>query len=176
MVIRANREAKKRNPYIKHHFEVEHLTGEERDIIGFLGEFACCEIFGINWKDNIREDYLTIDTGDIKINNLVFDVKTETLPKNYLDKILNGTLNDDMTWGRRLINAGQVALLNHYDIVIFGGFDRKNFSEWHPFGYLQSQYILNNYTVTRDRLDGGTYPFAALPVRTSQLRNINELL
>ena len=46
--------------HIKHHSEVGHLSYEERDVLGFLGEFACCELLGINWKDNIRENYLTI--------------------------------------------------------------------------------------------------------------------
>ena len=28
---------------------------DERDIIGFLGEFACCELLKIDWENNIRD-------------------------------------------------------------------------------------------------------------------------
>lgn len=176
MKIRAKQEAIKRNPHINHHFDVNHLTGEERDIIGFLGEFACCELLKINWKDNIRKDYLTIDNFDVTVNGKRADVKTETLPEKFLKAVLSKTINDDGVFGRRLINQGQVILLPKYDIVIFGAFERGNYNYWFPFGYLESKYILENYKITNQRPDGGKYPFAALPIKSSDLKPINELL
>jgi hypothetical protein len=43
-------ESKKRDAFINHHFEVSHMSYEQRDQLGFLGEFACCELLGIDWK------------------------------------------------------------------------------------------------------------------------------
>ncbi len=39
-------EDKERNHYIKNHFDIEHLSYTDRNIIGFLGKFACCKMFG----------------------------------------------------------------------------------------------------------------------------------
>jgi len=176
MYKKAMSESKRRSEYINHHFEVKHFTGAERDVIGFLGEFAACQLLGLDWKDNIRNDYITTDSGDIVINNLIIDVKTETLPPSKLKKILNGKITDDETYGRRLISEYQIDLLKEYDLVLFGGFSRDNLNQWYPFGCLDTKHILNNYEITKTRPDGGIYPVAALPVRTSSLRSISNLL
>lgn len=176
MKERAKAESLRRNPHINHHFDVNHLTGEERDIIGFLGEFACCELLKINWKDNIRDNYLTIDNFDLVVNNKKADVKTETIPLKYLNLIVDKKINDNELFGRRLINQGQVILLPKYDIVIFGAFERGNYDYWYPIGYLESKYILENYQITNNRPDGGKYPFSALPIKSSELKSINDLL
>ena len=95
MKLIATDEANKRNPHIKHHFEVEHLTGTERDIIGFCGEFACCEMLGINWKTNIRENYILPDDFDLVHRGKKIDVKTETVPGYPANQIINGERQDD---------------------------------------------------------------------------------
>lgn len=176
MVNQASIEAKRRNPYIQHHFEVEHLTPEQRDIIGFLGEFACCMLFNINWKNNIRENYFTIDDFDFKVKGLKVDVKTETVPFSYIDRILNKNIDDNRAYGRRLINQGQFNLLTKYDIVIFGLFDRDNFNIWYPIGYLETKEIISKYPPTLNKPYGGTYPFSASPVPTSILKPITDLI
>ncbi len=176
MIDRANIEIRKRDPYIRHHFSVNHLTEHDRDMIGFLGEFAMSELLGINFEKQIRENYFTIDTGDGKIQSLIYDVKTETIPEPYFTRVTNRLINDDAVFGRRLINDGQVSLLEKYDIVIFGAFKRDDYTKWYPIGYQYSHYILNNYGITNQRPDGGKYPFSALPVKTSCLLDINELL
>ncbi len=176
MVNQASIEANRRNPHIKHHFDVAHLTPEQRDIIGFLGEFACCTLFNIDWKNNIRVDYLTIDDFDFKIKGLKVDVKTETVPIEYVNRILNKNIDDDGVYGRRLINRGQYGLLNKYDIVIFGLFDRNNFNTWYPIGYVETKQILAKYPPTFDKPYGGTYPFSASPVPTSILKPITDLI
>ena len=176
MLNQAQVEAKKRNPHIKHHFNVKHLSGNERDIIGFLGEFSGCQMFQIDWKKNIRDNYLTIDNFDLVYKNQRIDIKTETIPFNYVEKILNKKIDDNKLYGRRLINAGQVALLSKYDIVVFGLFIRENFDFWYCIGYQSTKYILENYKVTKLRPDGGTYPFAGLPIKTSDLLQIDKLL
>lgn len=175
MKAQARVEANKRNDYIKHHFEVGHLTSSQRDEIGFLGEFACCDYLGIDWKENIRGDYLTIDDFDFKINNKRVDVKTETVPAIYAKEILTKQISDDGIYGRRLINKGQFSLLNKYDVVIFSLFVREHLDYWFPIGYVETKIILDKYKPTYDRPDGGKYPFAASAVPTSILKDIKEL-
>lgn len=173
MRTRAAIEAERREPFIDHHFEVEHMDGNERNIVGFLGEFACCEYLGINWQTNIRDNYLTIDNGDIHIENLVIDVKTETIPGNYCDRVVNRTIDDDGTYGRRLITEEQVPLLDHYDYVIFGAFKRDDLSLWYPIGCIRTKKILDEYEIATDSPNGIHYPIPGLPVKTSELHDIS---
>ena len=147
MILESKRQSKLREPFINHHFELEHLSGDERNQIGFLGEFACCQLFDIDWKKNIRENYLTIDEFDFSIDHLKVDVKTETVPSSFIRSILDGKVNDDKPWGRRLINRGQVPLLDKYDVVIFGLIDRSNRNGWYPIGYMTTKNILDNYAI-----------------------------
>ena len=176
MIEESIKQAKKREPFIRHHFELSHFSGEERNKIGFLGEFACCEFFGIDWKQNIREDYLTIDDFDFSIKHLKVDVKTETVPSSLINSILKGEINDDEPWGRRLINKGQVPLLNKYDVVIFGLIDRNNRSGWYPIGYMTTKNILENYSI-QTKMPFGTknYPSPAMAIRTSELKSLSLL-
>lgn len=169
-------ESKKRDSFIKHHFEVKHLNKNERDEMGFLAEFACCTFFNIDWKKNIRENYLTIDDFDLKVKNYVIDVKSETVPYKYAQKIINGLIDDNELYGRRLINEGQFQLLKKYDIVIFSLFIREKTDIWYPIGYLETKIIIDKYPPTSKRPDGGIYPFAASPVPTSLLKPITDLL
>lgn len=84
-------------------------------------------------------------------------------------------MNDNATYGRRLINEGQVSLLTKYNIIIFGLIIREEQDKWYPIGWLETDYILNNYSVTYSRPDGGNYPFPALPIKTSNLKPIEDL-
>lgn len=172
---RAALEADRREPFIEHHFEVDHMAGNERNIVGFLGEFACCECLGIDWQNNIRDNYLTIDSGDIHIGNLVIDVKTETIPGHYCDRVVERTIDDDVTYGRRLINEEQVPLLDHYDYVIFGAFKRGDLSTWYPIGCIRTRKALNEYTIATDSPNGIHYPKPGLPIRTSDLHDISMI-
>ena len=168
-------ESKKRNNFIKHHFEVNHLSFNERDQLGFLGEFACCEFLGIDWKKNIRENYYTIDDFDFIINKKKVDVKTETVPYSYAQKIISGSIRNDELYGRRLINKGQFSLLKKYDLVIFSLFIRNQLDYWYPIGYIDTKTIIDNYPPTYKRPDGGNYPFPGSPVPTSILKPLSEL-
>lgn len=168
-------ESSKRDAFIKHHFEVGHLSYQERDELGFLGEFACCVAIGIDWKSNIRENYYTIDDYDLIINNNRIDIKTETVPLTYAEKILNKTIKDNELYGRRLVNKGQFSLLSKYDIVIFGLFIRNNIDYWHSIGYIDTITIITKYPPTYKRPDGGNYPFPGCPVPTSILKPLESL-
>lgn len=173
MRARAAIESERREPFIQHHFEVNHMNGNERNIVGFLGEFACCEYLGINWQANIRDNYLTFDNGDIHIGNLVIDVKTETIPGNYCDRVVDRTIDDDGTYGRRLITEEQVPLLEHYDYVIFGAFKRDDLSTWYPIGCTRTKKVLEEYEIATDSPNGTHYPIPGIPIRTSELHDIN---
>lgn len=169
-------ESQRRDAFINHHFEVGHLSYQERDELGFLGEFACCVALGIDWKANIRDNYYTIDDFDFIVDNKRIDLKTETVPFAYASKILNKTINDNELYGRRLINKGQFLLLTKYDIVIFGLFIRNQVDYWYPIGYTDTNTIIEKYPPTFKRPDGGNYPFAGSPVPTSILKPISNLM
>lgn len=176
MKARASLEAKKRDAHIQHHFQVNHLSYEERDQIGFIGEFACCNLLGIDWKKNIREDYKTIDNYDFIIKGLKADVKTETVPLKYAQKILKRTIDDNRLYGRRLIHKGQFSLLKKYDIIIFGLIIRDHLDFWYPIGYIDTKTVLANYPPVFKRPDGGHYPFPGSPVPTSILKPLDHLI
>lgn len=173
---RAKIESSKRDSFISHHFEVNHLSYQERDQLGFIGEFACCTALNIDWQSNIRENYNTIDDYDFLVRGKKIDLKTETIPLRYASKILNKTISDDEAYGRRLIYSGQFNLLSKYDIVLFGMFIREDIDCWYPIGYIETSIIINNYPATSNRPYGGKYPFPGSPIPTSILKPIEDLI
>lgn len=168
-------EAARRDPHITHHFEVPHLTYEQRDEVGFCGEFACCKYLGIDWKSNIRKNYFTVDDCDLIYKGKKIDIKTETVPKVYAEKILAGNIIDDHLYGRRLISEKQFAALHKYNLVIFGMLIREGLDKWFPIGFLNTDNILQNYKPSIIRPDGGRYRTPAAPVKTSVLKPITQL-
>ena len=146
MVAQAHVEADRRDKYIVHHFEVGHMNRETRDMVGFLGEFACCKLLGQDWKANIRKDYLDIDSFDIEYKGKRIDVKTETVGEPPASRIISRVIGDNVVYGRRLINQGQWNLLQKYDIIIFGLFIRNQLDKWYPVGYRDTAFLLANYT------------------------------
>ncbi len=171
----AKKEALKRDPDINHHFNVDHFSPIERDMVGFVGEFCCSKLLNLDWKKNIRDNYKTIDDNDIIINNYKIDVKTESLPFEYLNKLINSLINDDEKYGRRLINENQVKLIPKYDITIFGCIDRDKKDKWYFLGWIVNTKLLK-YIPTNLRPDGNYYPFKALPIKTSELKKFSDLI
>lgn len=175
MKERAKVESDKREKFIRHHFEVAHLTSAERNSIGFLGEFAFGVYMETDWKENIRPDYLTIDDCDFMLGNKRVDVKTETVPRVFAEKIINGNINDDGYYGRRLYSQGQFKLLNRYDYIVFGMIIRDESDKWYPIGYILSEEVINNYEPTTIGPNGIKYPYPGAPIHTSKLRPLSEL-
>ncbi len=174
----AQRESARRDPHIKHHFELQYMTGQQRDVVGFLGEFACKQCLGLDWRAGIRDNYDEIDDGDILMPNVTVDIKTETIPFDILMKLVRRQVVDDEPYGRRLINQEQVPFLNHYDYVVWGAFARsvRNvYNKWYAFGYLETAYILAHYRPTLDTPFGRKYNEPCLNIRHSELKNINGL-
>lgn len=172
-------EVNRRSAYLKPHFNLNYLNETTRQIIGFLGEFACQEYLGINWKENIRENYIKPDDYDFVHNNLKIDVKTETLPtETILRSVIQGTIGDDIPYGRRLINKGQCNLLSNYDLVMFGAILRPSRPDnwtpigekWFPIGMITTDHILKNYKpVSKMPFGTGYYPEPCINIRTSEL-------
>jgi len=169
MRLQAEIEAGRREEHIRHHFGVGHMSKEESNVVGFLGEFACRKLLGLDWKDGIRKDYLTIDNFDIAYKGQRLDVKTETVPQGKAMQVVNRTIADDVLYVRRLINEGQWGLLHKYDVVVFGLFVRDWYHRWYAIGYRDTKYLLANYKPQLERPDGGVYPSAGAAVRTSEL-------
>lgn len=200
----AKREAEKRESqgHINHHFSLEYMSNWDRNVLGFLGEFAGREALGFDWKKGIRPDYLTPDAGDIIFEQQVVDIKTETIPGEYFRSIIGRkysdagkeacvSLIDDVPYGRRLICEDQVDLLPKYDYVLWCAFNREKYEEWiqkgHPggdelpecfiLGYRDTEYIRNHYQVQMEKPYGGRpYPVPCLAVRTSDLRHFWGLM
>jgi hypothetical protein len=178
-------EAERREPYIRHWFETNHYSLAQTNILGFIGEFAACTLLGVDWKSNIRPHYRTIDRQDIIFKGKRISVKTESLPLRYLTSVVNRKIDDDKKYGRRLYPYGQRKLLEKYDIVIFGAVLRVNeimlekwlrkLDAWYPIGWIEAEKVLS-YTPTSIAPFGGKYPYPAFPVKTSELRNIEDLL
>lgn len=170
MINRSSEEAKKRKPHITHHFTTSHLTNDETDTLGFLGEFAACSFLEIDWESNIRENYLTIDSGDGSINGKIFDVKSETIPERYLSQVINRTILDNQPYGRRWINENQIPLLHKYDIIIFGAFARNDLTKWYPIGWIDTEFILNHCPIVSGNMKNNTT--SHIEINTSDLNDI----
>lgn len=182
MLDAAKNEVSRRSNFLNPHFNLNYLNENTRQIIGFLGEFSCQEYLGINWRDNIRDNYIKPDDCDFIHNGLRVDIKTETLPNPViLESVIHRTIDDNIPYGRRLIVEGQYPLLKHYDLVMFGAILRptrpNNWSpvgtEWYPIGMISSQYILENYQpVSKMPFGSKNYPQRCVNIRTSELIDI----
>lgn len=177
MMNRAEREAEKREPHINHLFKTSHFAYETSNVVGFLGEFSMCACLGIDWEENIRDSYKTADSGDIVYKDLVIDVKTETIPNMYIQLLLFGHLKDDDKYGRRLIPQDHIKRMEKYDAIVFGVMPRETLSDWYCLGYVMTEDLLKHSPkATTERPDGGSYPFPCLPIKTSYLTDIKELI
>lgn len=182
MLSVAQNEVTRRNNYLNPHFNLNYMTETTRQIIGFLGEFACQEYLGINWRENIRQNYLRPDDYDFIHNSQRVDVKTETLSNlELLISVSQRTINDNVPYGRRLIVQGQYQLLQNYDLVMFGAILRPDGSNqwnpvnsyWYPIGMVTSQHILNNYIPPYNKpFNNQPYPQPCVNIRTSELIDI----
>lgn len=167
-------ESKKREPNIHHHFTLNNFN---TNVAGFLGEFACKKYFGLDWKRDIRDDYIISDSGDIRLpNNIVIDIKTQTFYDDVLCKLIYGQATDDEDCGRRLINEKQIKLLSNYTYIVWGAISRNNQDKWYPLGYLEADYILKNYQVTNYAPSGYLYKAPCLSIPQSSLKPVKELI
>lgn len=183
MLHYAERETQKRMPYIHAHFEAAHYSEPAmRHIISFIGEFACQQYLGLDWKKNIRANYLVPDDYDCIYQDLLIDIKTETIPNHTkLKNVIQHTIDDDEPYGRRLICENQFRRLHFYDLVIFGCILRPTKTDttwtpvgahWYPIGLISSQEVLDHYQPTRDTPFQRTYPEPCVNIHTSRLEKL----
>lgn len=203
MFSAAKAEAEKRESqgHINHHFSLEYMSDWDRNVLGFLGEFAGRKALGFDWKKGIRADYLTPDEGDIIFEQQIVDIKTETIPEEFFGSIVRRKysesgkkvckdLVDDFPYGRRLICEDQADLLTKYNYVLWCVFIREKYEKWinkgHPcgnelpecyiLGYCDAEFIRNHYEVQTDKPYGNKpYPVPCLAIRTSDLQHFYGL-
>jgi hypothetical protein len=108
MKNQAKIESGRRDAHIQHHFDVGHLTNEQRDELGFLGEFACSLALKQDWKANIRDNYHTIDDYDFIVRGKRIDVKSETCQKIVLKRFLQEKLMMMNLMGEDLFTRGNL--------------------------------------------------------------------
>ncbi|PMP52632.1 hypothetical protein [Vibrio splendidus] len=194
-------QTKKRAPDLKPHFNNLNMTKEQGNQIGFLGEFAACTYFGINWLDNIRNDYKTIDTHDLLLGNAKVDVKTESVPDNIFNLLKyqstkiekpffkHSSILDDKPYGRRLINAGQREELEKKHVILFGAVNRdsiikkrngvflEHLSGWLPLGYVTVKKAMEYPIIEKKPFPAKDqkYPTPVMAIRSSDLLSINNL-
>jgi hypothetical protein len=121
-------------------------------------------------------DYITKCYGNAFVKKRAYKNKISNAQEAHdAIRIINKTIKDNELYGRRLINKGQFGLLSKYDYVFFSLFIRENMDYWYPIGFIESEIIRNDYPVTYNRPDGGTYPFPASPVPTSLLKSYEKL-
>jgi len=184
---------------INHHFAHPNLTTEQANQIGFLGEFAACVFFEKDWKENIREDYKTIDSFDIMLRNARIDVKTESVGSTIFEKLKKFKENtrkpdgqqliieDDIPYGRRLINGGQRWGIKDKNVILFGAVDRDSIkkdgeyltglSGWLPLGYITTNNVLEYEIITQKPYQAKKpdYLTPVMAIRSSHLLTIEHL-
>lgn len=108
--------------------------------------------------------------------NLTIDIKTETIPSSILNNLVAGQIGDNAPYGRRLINAGQIGLLEHYNYVVWGAVAREDPTLWYDLGYVSVDFIKTHYPdPVIETPFGKRYPTPCLNIKHSELRNLQEL-
>ena len=184
MKQRAKDESEKRESDIRHHFRTESFTQEKTDQIGFYGEFAFREILDIDWRKGIRENYKTIDSNDLIVNGWSIDVKTESIPENFIWKVLDKSIRDNDWYGRRLFHTGQRNNLEKYDIIMMGSVKRESIftddAVWFPIGWIYANEIENYPSGKKGPLHHSSkkpiiYPIPGFQITTNHLKPVSEL-
>lgn len=97
--------------FIPRNSPLSHL---ESNYIGVLGELAVCCYFGKNMilKDNYDQHF--VDSGDICIKNLMYDIKSEAVPNKFYRKLYYGDIKPYEPYGCRVWTACHKHHLNKY--------------------------------------------------------------
>ena len=87
--------SEKRTKYIKRQFSPNQdpLTHLESNYIGVLGELAARQYLDeleIELEDNYKNN--EVDFGDLGVNGLIYDVKTEAIPAEYYNLLRCGEI------------------------------------------------------------------------------------
>jgi len=153
-------------------------------VIGYIGDACCSIMFNQDWRANFQQMLVNTDdmthrnTFDLIYRGYNIDVKTETtFNPSFVGLIRFKIIDDNELYGRRLYNYDQRENLHKYDIILYGILDVRQPSKakyWYPVGWIFSREI-SEYEPTTKRPDGGEYPYKCYPIRTSGLKDIEEL-
>lgn len=90
------------------------LSHIESNYIGALGEIAVHSYFGMNI--NLADNYDTrqADSGDLCLNHLMYDIKTEAVPNKFYRKLYYGDILAHEPYGCRVWTAKHKHHLNKY--------------------------------------------------------------
>lgn len=144
-------QSRKREEHINHYFESDVMDGETRNQVGFLGEFACCVALGLDWKANIRSDYLTPDHGDLILDGKKIDVKTNTHDSRFIPP------HEKYPQGHFLVTEKQRSRLGGYDFIVNGAIDRAKMDGWYPVGFISTKELKSLPTATHHSITGNKY-------------------
>lgn len=90
------------------------LSNLESNYIGSLGEIAVNFYFNGNVDLEDNYDKHQVDSGDIKVNGLIYDIKTEALPVKFYRQLYFGTINEYDPYGCRVWTATHKQHLHKY--------------------------------------------------------------
>ena len=90
------------------------LSHFESNYIGALGEIIVCSYFEKELKLDDNYDLHQVDSGDISINGLVYDIKTEAIPNKFYRKLYYGEILSHEPYGCRVWTARHEHHLKKY--------------------------------------------------------------
>ena len=140
---------------------------------------------GIDWREGIRENYKTIDSNDLIVNGWPIDVKTESIPEYFFWKVLDKSIRDNDSYGRRLFHTGQRNNLEKYDIIMMGSVKRESIftddAAWFPIGWIYANEIENYPSGKKGPLHYSGkkyifYPYPAFQITNNDLKPVSELI
>lgn len=90
------------------------LSHIESNYIGALGEIAVRSYFEMNISLDDNYEAHQVDSGDISIHNLIYDIKTEAIPNKYYRKLYYGEILPHEPYGCRVWTARHEHHLKKY--------------------------------------------------------------
>ncbi|HGY54447.1 MAG TPA: hypothetical protein ENK44_01970 [Caldithrix abyssi] len=109
--------ARRRSEKIKRRFVPENapLSALESNFVGALGEVAVRYLF--SGQKELKDDYDLgkTDSGDVRINGKMYDIKSEGVPLSLYIKLYEGRIKPYEPYGCRVWTAKHLAHLPKYD-------------------------------------------------------------
>jgi len=109
--------ARRRTQKIKRQFVPGNapLSAIESNYIGSLGEIALRFLFMGERELADNYDEHKVDSGDIEINSLMYDVKTEAVPQKFYSRLYSGKIEAHKPYGCRVWTASHLHHLHKYN-------------------------------------------------------------
>jgi len=190
MISSAIKESKRRDESVtktgrkafQHHFTA---GGEDKtlfhNVLGFIGQFAFCVYTGQDWRESIREDYETVEAAKTQFKENMVNVKTESVAPEYLEKVVDKTINENEKYSSCLYPVGQINLLKKYNVVFFGAVavspgdcNLNNLKYWYPLGWTEAEKIIQ-CPIAPKTPSGARLPYPAFHINVKSLKHISEL-